>query len=117
MIQKRMVGNDKATIALINKRLDDPTRFRALNDLYHTEKGDRWVDRLRAWGEWLWKHREAIMRILGLVIMFADDGSERIVAEEDVPKKRKPRAKKVEVNTVHGVTEEVTVPNYNITGK
>ena len=115
LIRRRIVGDDKATVALINAKLDNPTTYRALNDYYSTNQGSRWINRFKVWTDWLWKHREAILRIVGLVIMFADDGTPvlRDAAEVEAEKqKSKPKSKpksKVTIETVHGVKDNVEV--------
>jgi hypothetical protein len=131
LVKRRIVGDDKATIALINSRLDNPVTYRALNDYYSTNQGNRWINRFKVWTDWLWKHREAIMRVLGLVIMFADDGSpvvktieeveaekaaaekaaaEKATAEKAVAEKAKKTVKKTDKVTVETV---VVTPHEN----
>lgn len=109
LIKRRIIGSDPATIALINSRLDDPATYRALNDYYSTNQGNRWVDRLKVWSDWLWKHREAIFRILGLVVLFAEDGTPTVKDANDKPEPRPKRKAKVNVESVHGAKEEVVV--------
>lgn len=126
LIKGRVIHADKKSLALINAKLDDPKVYRALNEYYSENQGNRWVTRFKVWVDWLYKHREAIMRILGLVIMFAEDGSPVVSTVEDAEKaksvvskapqraagqsRRKKSKPVVEViETVHGVKDEVVI--------
>lgn len=64
---------------LVDARLKDPVIARKMNDFYATNRGNRWIGRLRIWGQWLFKHREEIFQILGIVVLFLDDGSQVVM--------------------------------------
>ena len=111
LIKRRMVSDDKPTVALIHKCLDDEATYRALNDYYTTNRGYKWVGRFKTWSQWLWQHREAVFRILGIVVMFAEDGTPTVETVEAYKSKPKPKPKprptpkprpKVTIETIHG---------------
>lgn len=68
-------------IPLIERKLADFKRYQQLNVTFTNNRGHRWANRLQSFARWLWENREAILQILGLVIMFAEDGTP-IVKEE-----------------------------------
>lgn len=91
LIKRRIVSGDAKTVALINSRLDDPATYRALNEYFTTNRGSKWVDRFKVWCDWLWLHKDAILRILGLVLMFTD-GEPTLKTIEDVEAEAKAKA-------------------------
>lgn len=79
-----MVPGDKDTVRLINDQLRDVRKYRELNDYFNQNQGRRWINRSKIFMDWLWKHRDAILSILGLVLTFADDGTKTLRRVEDV---------------------------------
>ena len=67
----------------IEKRMMDPIRAKALNDHVLTHRGGRFIDKMTALITWLIRHRETILNILGFVIMFAEDGSPKLVDKDE----------------------------------
>lgn len=112
MIRKGMISRyDKEGIKLIEQRLAEHDTYWAANRLYHERRGNKIVDRFRSWMMWVWKHREAIMQVLGIIIMFADDGTPVVQDAREKPEDKKDeKTTKVVVETVHGVKDEVEVP-------
>ncbi len=83
-------------LPLVEERLADINRYREVNTHFTKARGHKWVNRLQSFIKWLWENQETILKILGIVIMFADDGTPYARKEEDVAaeKKKKPRKKK-----------------------
>ena len=97
---KSGIIKDPKGIELINKRLKDPRIDRKMNAFYSVNRGNRWIGRLRVWGQWLFRHRDEIFQILGIVVMFMDDGREVVMDADEARKLKEERdEKKVEVKT------------------
>jgi hypothetical protein len=80
-------------IPLIRRKLADFRRYQSLNVEFTNNRGHRWANRLQSFANWLWENREAILRILGLVIMFADDGTPRVVDADELDEETLKRAR------------------------
>lgn len=113
----------KTDIPLIEERLKETRRYHNLNTFFSKQRGHRWSERLQNFIAWLWKHREAILQILGLVIMFADDGTpyaekEEVAKAKEAEKakpKRKRRPKKTpDGEKVEDFTESKDATSYDI---
>lgn len=117
LIKRNIIRHDDASVQLINSKLDDPVVYRQLNEYYSQNGGKRWVNRFKVWADWLFKNREAIFQILGLVIMFADDGSPVVRDVKDVEAEQAKTDDTVTVETVHSVKEDVVVPDTTPSGE
>jgi len=104
-------SRDKEGIALIERRLAEHGTYVTANKFYHENKGHKIVDRFRTWMLWVFKNRELIFQILGIAIMFLDDGTPRVVDARDKPEPKEDDDVKVKIETVHGVKTEVEVPD------
>lgn len=62
-------------IPLLERKLAEASNYQSLNVHFSQKRGGRWADKLQAFAAWLWQNREAILRILGLIILFAEDGT------------------------------------------
>lgn len=71
-------------IPLIERKMADFKRYQQLNVAFTNARGHRWAGRLQAFANWLWENREIILQILGLVIMFADDGTPTVRDESEL---------------------------------
>lgn len=71
-------------IPLLERKIKDYERYQKLNMHFTQERGFRWAEKLQAFARWLWEHREAILRILGLVLLFADDGTPTLKDEKEL---------------------------------
>lgn len=71
----------------IERRLGDYKTGEAINRHYWKNNGWRVVEKIKNFGKWLWQHREEILRILGIIVMFADDGTPTIHDKDDWEKK------------------------------
>ena len=80
-------------IPLIQRKLADFRKYQQLNVAFTENRGHRWANRLQAFARWLWENREAILRILGVVIMFADDGTPQLVDADELDAKTLKEAK------------------------
>lgn len=80
MTAKMATPND---IDLIQRKMADANRYKLLNVMFTQKRGHRWAGRLQAFAKWLWENREAILQILGIVIMFAEDGTPIVKDEKD----------------------------------
>lgn len=80
MAAKMMTEKD---IDLINRKMANADNYKRLNLMFTQQRGHRWVNRLQTFAKWLWENREAILQILGLVIMFAEDGTPTVKDVKD----------------------------------
>lgn len=71
-------------IPLIQRKLADFKKYQQLNVAFTNNRGHRWANRLQSFARWLWENREVILQILGLVIMFAEDGTPRVVDADEL---------------------------------
>jgi len=95
MLSAKMIS--KADIAVLERAMADDNKALALNRVYTINRGHRFLNRLKHFGKWLYTHREEIFRILGVVVMLMDDGTERLMTVEDAEKleaSRKPKPKR-----------------------
>ena len=84
-------------IPVLERRLLEVDRYTELNKMFTINRGHRFIDKMRAFGKWLYTHREEIFRILGIVVMLMDDGTEKLMTVEDAEKleaSRKPKPKR-----------------------
>jgi hypothetical protein len=98
----------KADIAVLERAMSDDNKAKELNKVYTINRGHRFVEKLKMFGKWLYTHREEIFRILGVVVMLMDDGTERLMTTEDAEKleaSRKPKPKKKPKKKVKPVEE------------
>jgi len=94
-------------IPLIERKMAEQTNYKLLNMHYTDQRGQRWANRLQAFAKWLWANREAILKILGVVIMFAEDGTPTVrdaneLDGETVTQARANLSKKKPMKTPHG---------------
>lgn len=103
-------------IALLDRRLTEHSRYQQLNVHFTENRGHRWANRLQSFARWLFQNREAIFRILGLVVMFADDGTPNLKDAEEfdrekelakAKKRRQSRTKKQKYDIGAKVNDEV----------
>lgn len=73
-----------ADIPLIERKLAEKDTYKRLNVHFTQKRGHRWAEKLQAFASWLWQNREAILQILGVVIMFADDGTPTLKDEKEL---------------------------------
>ena len=59
--------------------------------LFARNRGARFVDRINALIAWIKKHQNEILSILGLVVVFLDDGSTRLVDEDEAREQEGPQ--------------------------
>jgi len=83
----------RADIPLIERKLKEKDRYQKLNVHFTENRGHRWAEKLQAFAKWLFNHREIILQILGLVIMFADDGRPMLRDADEVAKEEAEKAK------------------------
>lgn len=89
----------KKDIPLIERKMREGNRYQQLNVHFTQNRGSRWASKLQAFAKWLYMHREVILQILGIVIMFADDGrpvlrcADEVAREEEAKAKAKAKAK------------------------
>ncbi len=69
-------------VPLLDRRMTDVARAKNLQNLFARNRGARFVDRLAALISWVMKHKSEIFRILGLVVLFAEDGTPYLVDED-----------------------------------
>jgi len=106
MLSAKMIS--KADIAVLERAMSDDNKAKELNKVYTINRGHRFVEKLKMFGKWLYTHREEIFRILGVVVMLMDDGTERLMTTEDAEKleaSRKPKPKKKPKKKVKPVEE------------
>jgi hypothetical protein len=80
-------------IPLLERKLADFKKYQLLNVEFTNKRGHRWANRLQSFARWLWENREIILQILGVVIMFAEDGTPIVVEEEKLDEKTLKEAK------------------------
>jgi hypothetical protein len=80
-------------IPLLERKLADFKKYQQLNVAFTNNRGHRWANRLQAFARWLWENREIILQILGVIIMFADDGTPIVVDESELDAKTLKEAK------------------------
>ena len=86
----------KADLPKLESRLTDPTRAKKLQNLFAANRGARFVEKLAALAQWIFLHRETIMSILGFVVLFADNGTPRLVDKDEHEAKLAEEAEKAE---------------------
>ena len=92
MAKRGIIPTDKASVKLIEGQLLKAKNRQQLDRFYTVKRGNRIIDRFKAFCDWLWLHRESILEILGIVIMFADDGQPiGVQLKEDVEKEKAER--------------------------
>ncbi|MCP4897558.1 MAG: hypothetical protein GY906_11350 [bacterium] len=84
----------KDDIPEIERRLRDFKTAQAVNRFYYKNRGVRVIERLKLLADWIWKHREGILEILGFVIMFAEDGRPMLRDKAEVEAEELERVKK-----------------------
>lgn len=87
---KMITPND---IPLLERKLAEKDSYKRLNMHFTQKRGHRWANRLQAFAAWLWQNREAILQILGLVIMFAEDGTPTLREEKELDPETAKQAK------------------------
>lgn len=71
-------------VPLIERKMAEAGRYQQLNVTYTAQRGQRWEGRLQAFAKWLWANRDAILQVLGIIIMFAEDGTPIVREEKDL---------------------------------
>jgi hypothetical protein len=94
-------------IPLIERKMGEKMNYKLLNAHFTEQRGQRWANRLQAFAKWLWANREAILQILGIVIMFAEDGTPTVkdaneLDGETVKQARANLSQKKPMKTPHG---------------
>lgn len=70
-------------VPLVEKKLNNYDIGMEVNRFYWEKKGWRVVERIKSLGRWIWENREMLMRILGIIVMFADDGTPTVRDADD----------------------------------
>lgn len=94
-------------IPLLERKMAEANRYQQLNVRFTEKRGQRWANRLQSFARWLWENREAILQILGVVIMFAEDGTPTVKEEselspETVTEAKRNLSKRKPTKTPHG---------------
>lgn len=70
-------------VPLVEKKLNNYDIGMEVNRFYWEKKGWRVVERIKSLGRWIWENREMLLRILGIIVMFADDGTPTVRDADD----------------------------------